>query len=82
MTADLPSEWPQVCTASGDDDIPVGCVYGWNYDDPLKPCNDLYGIKRLPLGTYYTNREIADLVHPNKQHVPFIYDDFGELGRE
>lgn len=52
-------------------------IYGWGFDDTVLDFNDVYGIKRLPLGTVYTNREMVDLFDPLRPEMPYIFDDFG-----
>jgi len=52
-------------------------VKGWDFDDEVMPCDDAYGIRRRPIGSYFTNRELVELFDPSRPELPYIFDDFG-----
>lgn len=49
--------------------------YGWGYDDPLEPMNDVYGTTKGP-GEYFTNRDLVELFDPANINLPYMFDDF------
>jgi hypothetical protein len=71
----MSSEW-NIAPAEDDPSSSIFTPTGWAYDDPVEPFTEIFGVKRSPLGTMYTNQEIAAMVNPvRSQFLPFIYAD-------
>jgi hypothetical protein len=42
---------------------------------PSSSSQEVYGVKRLPSGSVFTNRELVAMFDPSRTELPYVFDD-------